>query len=121
MLSLVLTTALAAFFLLYTSAFTDALAATALSRIAEGAPGHETSELPAITGLASYLITTVLLLVPLLLLTRRQSVPIGSATALLVLVATLSAAVVEFRQPLVPVVALLAGLALDAVLVRTRE
>lgn len=119
-LSLVLATALAAFFLLYMSAFTTAFAAIQLTRVPEGAPGHEEAELPAMAGLAAYLVTTVLLLVPLLLMARRRTVPVGSATALLVLVATLSAAVVELRQPLVPAAALVAGLALDFVLVRTR-
>lgn len=120
-LSLVLATALAGFFLLYTSAFTTAFAAEPLSTIPEGAPGHEQAQLPATAGLAGYLVTTLLLLVPLLLLLRRRGVPVGSATALLGVVGTLSAAVVELRQPLVPVAAVLAGLLLDVLLVRSRR
>lgn len=120
-LSLVLTTTLAAFFLLYTSAFTTAFAAMALARLPEGAPGHEQAELPAVAGVSAYLVTTLLLLVPLLLMTRRQTVPRGSATALLVLVAGASAAVTQFEQPLLPLAALLAGVVLDTLLLRTRS
>lgn len=118
-LSLALATSLGAFFLLYTSALTTGYAAQALTRVPEGAPGHEAAELPAAAGLSAYLVTTALLLVPLLLLVRRRAVPLGSATVLLVQVATLSGAVVQFRQPLLPVAALGAGLVLDAALVRT--
>lgn len=118
-LSLGLATALSAFFLLYTSAFLEPAAALRLSRVPEGAPGHRAAEMPAIAGLAGYLITTAVLVVPLLLIIRRGVPPRGSITALLVGVATLSAAVDEFAQPLAPVAALLAGLAVEAVLART--
>lgn len=118
-LSLALATSLGAFFLLYTSAFTTGFAAEPLARVPEGAPGHEAAELPAAAGLAAYLVSTLVVLVPLLLVSRRGRVPAGSATVLLVLVTTLSSAVVQFRQPLLPVAALGAGLALDAGLART--
>lgn len=118
-LSLALATSLGSFFLLYTSAFTTGYAAEALARVPEGAPGHELAELPAAAGLSAYLASTLVVLVPLLLLLRRGRVPAGSATVLLVLVATLSGAVVQFRQPLLPVAALGAGLVLDTGLART--
>ena len=112
-LSLGLATALCAFFLLYTSAFMDPSAADQLTRIPEGAPGHDEAELPAVAGLSSYLVTTALLVVPVLLILRRGIPPIGSVTALLVGVTTLSAAVAEFDQPLAPLAALVAGAAVE--------
>lgn len=118
-LALGLATALSGFFLLYTSAFLEPAAGLRLSRVPEGAPGHRAAEMPAIAGLAGYLITTALLVVPLLLVVRRGLPPRGSITALLVGVATLSAAVDEFAQPLAPVAALLAGIAVEAMLART--
>lgn len=116
---LALSTAMAAFFLLYASAFTNPWASESITRIPEGAPGHEAAELPASAGLAGYLVTTVLLVFVVLLLSRRGPLPVGAATMVLVLVAGLSVAVVEFRQPLTPIAALVAGIALDVVLVRT--
>lgn len=95
-LSLVLVTALAAFFLLYVSVFTGAAAADGLTRIPEGAPGHEAAELPAVTGLAAYLITTVLLVVPVLLAQHTRRRPPGMIVLLVAVVAWLSAAVGGF-------------------------
>ena len=119
--SLGLTTALSAFFLLYVSVFTNTLPSEALTRIPEGAPGHDEAELPAVAGLASYLLTTLLLAVPIIMLLRRRRVPVGSVTAVLMLVVTLSTLVADARQPWAPVAALVTGLVLDLVLVRTRD
>ncbi len=78
-------------------------------------PGHEEARLPAVAGLAGYLITTAVLVVPVLLVARRGRAPRGSVTAMLVGIATLSAAVAEFRQPYAPLAALAAGVAVEAV------
>lgn len=92
-LSLVLVTALAAFFLLYVSVFTGAAAAEGLTRIPEGAPGHEAAELPAVAGLAAYLITTLVLVAPVLLAQHAGRRPPGTIVLLVAVVAWLSAAV----------------------------
>lgn len=120
-LSLGLATALCAFFLLYTSAFLDPAAAIRLTRIPEGAPGHDEAELPAIAGLSEYLVTTVLLLVPVLLVLRRGLPPAGSLVALLVGVVGLSAVVAQFEQPFAPVAAAVAGVAVEAAARRTQN
>lgn len=57
---------------------------------------------------------------PLLLLARRRAVLVSSATASLVLV-SLTALVLDLRRPLLPAAALIAGLVLAGVLVRTRQ
>jgi hypothetical protein len=63
--------------------------------------------------LAMVLITTVLLLSPLLLVLLRWRPPFGSATILFGIVAGLLCAVTGFRQPVDVVVAVVAGLAAD--------
>lgn len=96
LLALALVTAAAAFFLLYTSAFARAAPAEAFVPLPEAAPGHEASELPAVVGLSSYLVTTGLFVVPLLLVVRRGRAPRGVVTALVAPIAVLSVAVVDF-------------------------
>ncbi|MFR9802717.1 hypothetical protein ACL02T_10490 [Pseudonocardia sp. RS010] len=100
-LSLALATALAAFFLLYTSVFSRPVAAEALTTIPEGMPGHEQAELPAGAGLSAYLITTVLVVVPLLLAQRLDRRPPGSTLLVVAVVAWLSAAVAPTAYGLV--------------------
>jgi hypothetical protein len=95
--SLAVATGLAAFFLVYGSAFTTRAPTEMLTKIPEGAPGHEAGELPAIAGLSAYVVTTVLLVVPVLLLWRRGVHRPGVVTVLVALVAWLSVAVVDFR------------------------
>ena len=63
--------------------------------------------------LAMILISTIVLLAPLLLLLRRWHPPFGSVTILFGIVAGLLCAVTGFRQPLDVVVAMLTGLCAD--------
>ncbi|MBW0108845.1 hypothetical protein I4I84_08950, partial [Pseudonocardia sp. KRD-182] len=93
MLSLTLVTALAAFFFLYVSVFTGPAAAQEMTRIPEGAPGHEAAELPAVAGLAGYVVTTILLVAPLLLAQRVGRRPRGAVVLVVGVVAWLSVAV----------------------------
>jgi hypothetical protein len=116
--SLLLTTLLVAFFAIYTSALTEPYAVQSLTTIPEGAPGHREAEMPAVAGLATYLLTTLLLVVPVVLLARRGRAPQGAVTALCVLVVAASGALVEFAQPWLPVVAAAAGACADALLQR---
>lgn len=101
--SLALATALASFFLLYTSEFVTVGPTIPYLRLPEGDPGHEEGELPALLGLGSFLVTTAVLMVPLLLAWQRGRAPRGLITLLVATVAWLSAAVVDFP------VAVLAG------------
>ena len=99
-LSMTLVTAAAAFFLLYVSVFTSSAAAVPLTRIPEGAPGHEAAELLAAAGLAGYVVTTVLLVVPLLMFDRRGRRPVGAAFILVSAVSWLSAMVASSADAL---------------------
>ena len=113
--SLALAAALSAFFLLYASPYTSDAPSMALTKIPEGAPGHEAAELPAVAGLAGYLITTAVVVIPLLILRTRGLLPFGAVTLLVTAVATLSSAVTQFEQPFAPAAALVAGLTADLV------
>jgi hypothetical protein len=119
--SLVLTTLLVAFIAIYTSALTEPYAVEALTTIPEGAPGHREAEVPAVAGLATYLLTTLLLVVPVILLARRGPAPRGAVTALCVVVVAASGALVDFAQPWLPVVAAAAGACADALLRRQQS
>ena len=110
-----LAAALSAFFLLYVSPFTTDAPTLALTSIPEGAPGHGEAEAPAVVGLAGYLVTTALVVVPLLWLRAHRTLPFGGITLLVTTVGTLSAAVTQFEQPLAPLAALLAGVGADLV------
>ena len=111
--SVTLATALSAFFLLYVSPFTTDAPLLPLTAIPEGTVGHEQAEAPAVVGLAAYLLTTVIVVLPVLWLLVHRRLPAGGITLLVTAVATLSAAVAEFEQPVVPVAAAAAGVAAD--------
>lgn len=123
-LSLSLVTALAAFFLQYVSVFTGPAAAGALVRVAEAAPGHEAAELATVTGLAGYVVTTVLLVAPVLLAQRIGRRPRGAVVLLVAVVAGLSAALADFTAygvtaTIAVIVAALAAEAVAAVIERS--
>ena len=111
-----LAAALAGFFLLYVSPFATDAPTMALSTIPEGAPGHQEAEAPAVTGLAGYLVSTVLLVLPLLLLRVRGLLPFGAVTVLVTTIALLSSGVAQFDQPAAPAAALVAGLVADSIM-----
>ena len=96
-LSLTLVTVLGAFFLLYVSVFTGPAAAQETGRIPEGAPGHEAAELSAVAGLAGYVVTTALLVAPLLLAQRVGRRPRGAVVMVVGVVAWLSVGVGGFN------------------------
>lgn len=104
LLSVVLLTALAAFFLIYTSAFAMPAVTTEFVPRPEGTPGHEAAELPAIAGLAGYLVTTALLVVPIVLVLASGSrAPRFTVTTVVATVAWLSAGIVGFPTTAVAV------------------
>ena len=106
-----------AFFLLYVSVFTGPAAAQEMTRIPEGAPGHEAAELSAVAGLAGYVVTTLLLVAPLLLAQRVGRRPRGAVVMVVGAVAWLSAAVGGFTPYGVSVAAAVsvAAIAVEAV------
>lgn len=96
--ALALATALAAFFLLYLSEFAAASPTESYRRLPEAAPGHDAAELPAVVGLGGFLVTTMVLVVPLLLAWQRGPAPWPLVTVLVGTVSWLSVSVVAFEQ-----------------------
>ena len=122
-LSLALLTALVAFFLLYLSPFVNDAASQGFVRSAatpHDHPASDPNELRQLLGVASILMTSVLLAVPVHLLLRRWDPPVGSFTVLLGLVVALFVALDEFRQPGVILAGVAGGVAADAVTRRWR-
>lgn len=99
--ALALVTALVAFFLLYVSEFTAAAPTVAFTRLPEGHPDHLAAELPATHGVGAFLVTTAVLVVPLLLVWRRGRSPHGVVVAVVATVSFLSAAVTDLERPFV--------------------
>ena len=87
MISLLLSLAVVVFFLLYTSSFPDPGPVEPFSPTPENTPGHREAELPVVAALASYLVTTVVMIVPVLVMARVSRPPRG---ALVLVVATVS-------------------------------
>ncbi len=94
--SLALASAVAAFFLIYVVEFASAAPAIPYLRLPEGTPGHVEGELPAIAGLGGFLISTAVMIVPLLLAWRRGRAPRGLVTLIVTVQAWLTTFVVDF-------------------------
>lgn len=88
--------ALGAFFLSYLSVFTEPQSTLPLTQIPEGAPGHKTAELATVAGLGGYLITTLLLALPVDYLRRTGRLPAGAVAVIVTAVAAPAAALNEF-------------------------
>lgn len=111
--------AIAGFALSYLSAFTTDAPLHAVLQFPEGTPEHAATEIPAVAGLASFVVTSLVLVVPLAYLLRRRPMPIGTATVYLTALAALAIMVQDFAKPATVVAALVAGLVVDAALVVT--
>jgi hypothetical protein len=96
LLSLTATAGLAAFFLSYASAFTQTTPTTVFHNVPEGAPGHAEAELPVVAALAAYLVSSALIVVPLLIMVVSGRRPRGAMTVLVGATAGLSVALVDF-------------------------
>ena len=107
--------ALAVFFLSYLSVFTDPLSTLPMTHIPEGAPGHQSAELPAVAGLGGYLVTTLLLVLPVDFLRRTGRLPAGSVFLVVAAVAVPAAALSEFTYVWPLVGALVAGALVDVI------
>lgn len=121
--SLVLSTALVAFFLLYTSPFAMPAPVLPFTPTPEGSPGHLEAELPVVAALAGYLVSTVMIAVPLLLILRSgHRAPRAAVSILVGTIALLSVAVVDFTAIAVAgaVGAIVGAVVADLALHRTR-
>ena len=106
----------AAFALSFLSAyFTDA-PTRALPYFPEGTPEHAAVEVPASWGLASYLITSLVLALPVAWLVLRWRLPFGAITAFGSALALLATVLGDFHRTYQLAATALAGLAVDAFL-----
>lgn len=115
--SLALTASLAAFFASYTTVFAYPAALQPLTTIPEGEPGHMAAELPASAGLAAYLVSTVLIVLPILVL-HRASDAAGLVVVVTALVA-LPAAALSDGEFLVPAIGATVGALVADLVLRT--
>ena len=110
-------TAVAAFALSYLSGFLADQATIAVSHAPEGTTEHIAGEAIASAGLASYLVTSLVIAVPLALLIRfGQAVP-GTVTFLVTSLALLASVLADFPNPGVIIAAVAAGAVADLALV----
>ena len=97
MLSLALLVSLATFFLIYTSPFAQPAPVDAFTPTPEGTPGHEAAELPVVSALSGYLVTTLLLTAPITYVwNSTPRAPRALVSAIVIPVAWLSVALVDF-------------------------
>ncbi|GAA2143624.1 MULTISPECIES: hypothetical protein [Arthrobacter] len=98
LLAVALMTGLGAFFLIYCSAFVRTAPAVPYIPTPIGSPGHTQAEMPAAIGMASYLVTTALIIAPFLYTwSGALRPPRGIATMLVAVVAWLPLAMSGFR------------------------
>ena len=115
-LSLTIATALVGFFLLYLSPFLNHAAATAFDRFPGQAHTHPPSdprEMAQLLGVASILLTTVVLSLPTLLVLHRWTPPPGTFTLMLTILLLLFVGVDEFSQPTLILCGVAAGVTGD--------
>ena len=122
LLSLTFSLAVAGFFLIYISPFVNRAASAGFTRspgVPHDHPASDPAELLQLLGIASLLVTTVVLVVGVQLLLRRwPAPPDGTFTLMLGLSVALLVALDEFSQPSFLVLGFLAGLGADAAVKR---
>ncbi len=107
---------LAGFALSYLSAyFTDA-PTRPVPHFPEGTPEHAAVEIPASWGVASFLVTSLVLAVPLAWLILRWRLPFGTVTGYATCLALLAVTMMDFHRLYAVAATALAGLVLDAFL-----
>lgn len=117
--SLSLVVALVGFFFMYWSPYTTWAPTRPAAAYVADAPADYVDFLrySQITeGMAAALVTTLLIIAPLLLVVRRWQPPFGTATVLVTVPAVLSSALDSFTRPLLLVAAAVAGLVADALI-----
>lgn len=115
LLSVTLTAALLSFFFAYAWGGLDITPATAVPTAAldEQAAGHSQAEQVIAAGILARLLTTALLLGPLLVLWRRWRTPFGTSTLLFMMVSALLFGLTSETSPALLVAPLAAGLVAD--------
>ncbi|WP_159929754.1 hypothetical protein [Rhodococcus sp. WAY2] len=108
--------AMAGFALSYLSAFTTDAPLRAVENFPEGTAEHAATETPAVAGLASYLITSLVLVAPLAYLLRCRRLPFGAITVFVTALALLAVMVQDFTDLPVVLAVLVAGLIIDIAL-----
>jgi hypothetical protein len=95
-LSVTWAASLAAFFLMYVSAFTTTYPALRYVPLPQDAAAEDAAELPVVAGLSAFLLTSILLVVGMLILLRQGPLPRGSVLVLVATVAWLTTALTDF-------------------------
>ena len=116
--SIALLTALIGFFLLYLSPFVNDAGGTRFDRapgMSHDHPSHSVAELQQVLGIASILLTTVLVVAPVYLVLARWRPPSGTFTVFFSVVILLFVGLDEFAAPWLVVSGLAAGIVTDAV------
>lgn len=109
-------TAIIGFALGYVSAFTTDAPLRAVGDFPEGTPEHYATEIPAQAGLGAYLVTTVLVVLPITLLLIRRRLPLGALTAFVTALALLAQTVQNFPRPSVVIAAIVSGLVVEGLI-----
>ena len=107
--------AVAGFALSSLSAFTTDAPLHAVLNFPEGTPAHFATEIPAEAGLASYLLTTLVLVVPLVFLLHTRRLPVGAIAGVITALAVLAQTLQNFPRPAVIIAAAVAGVLVEAV------
>lgn len=116
-LSVTLLTTLVGFFLLYVSPFVNRAASAAFERdpgVPHDHPARDPAELLQLLGIASILVTTLLLAVAMTILLRRWHPPAGTFTLMLTTIVVLFVGLDEFAQAPLVAIGLVAGAAADS-------
>lgn len=108
--------AVAAFALIYLSGFLSDEPTFAVSQAPEGTADHITGEALASAGLASYLVTSLVIVIPLTFLIRQRLALPGAATFLVLSLALLACVLEDFRKPGIIIAAAVAGVLADLAL-----
>lgn len=92
-----LSTALVSFFFLYANEFAANAPTVPVQYLPESDPRHVEAQLPTTSGVSAFLITTAILVVPLVMAWRRGQHPRGQLLVLVATIAWLATVVVDFE------------------------
>ncbi|WP_017197941.1 hypothetical protein [Arthrobacter sp. M2012083] len=107
---------IAAFALSFLSGFITDFATVAVGHAPEGTDEHNVAEALASAGLASYLLTSLIMVVPLVFLVRSRASGLGTVTGVVGLLALLAAVLVNFRTMGIVLAAVAAAVLVDVLL-----
>lgn len=114
-------TGIAAFALSFLSGFLDESATVTVERAPEGTVAHRMAESLAAAGLASYVVTSLILVVPLVYSMRARLAAVGTTTVLVTTIALLASVLENFRDLGIVAAALGAAALTDVVLLALRR